>query len=89
MTERPVELAIPGTIVIPVLTDMVMGFLGDTNVSRRYGGTRTLYIFYVFDLRLPLLARHVAVEAWEWWIRTPATDVAVEAWLCFEGRRET
>ena len=96
MTERPVELAIPGTILIPVLTDMVMGFLGDTNVSRRYGGTRTLYRFYVFEVpRVPLFARHVAVEAWEWWeawewlIRTPATDVDAEAWFRFEDRRET
>ena len=73
MRERPVELAIPDAITrIPALTHKVMGFHGDTNVSKRYVGTRTLYRFYVFNddanhEYTNAFHHHEAVEEWEWW----------------------
>ena len=64
MAEQPVEQTIPHLIDTLGLTDHVIGFIGDTNVSRTYGiSRRRWYRFYV----LAFWEDVAAVEAWEWW----------------------
>ena len=64
----PVVLVIPARILMPDITDLVISFLGDICVSRRYAGTPTLYTFLVMDLDAMDLdgLEYAAVEVDEW-----------------------
>ena len=86
MEEGQVELVIPARILIPDITDLVIGFLGDICVSRRYAGTPTLYTFVVMDLdAIQYGLEYTAVEVDEWRSFTEhlaEDEVSRTGWAC-------